>query len=83
MYTGCSHQVNVLRRRSPNRLAFSNLDHLIFAGLYAVAPRIVSAWRLSSPRRSSVGIVPAFACSGVGSRSHAAADQRCRSKFAG
>jgi hypothetical protein len=27
------HQVNVLRRKSPKRLAFSNLDRLIFARL--------------------------------------------------
>ena len=44
------HQVNVLRRRSPKRLAFSNLDRLIFAGLYAVAPRIVSALAIVAPQ---------------------------------
>ena len=33
----------MIRRRSPKRPAFSNLDRLIFAGLYAVAPRIVSS----------------------------------------
>jgi hypothetical protein len=44
------HQLNVLRRRSPKRLAFSNLDRLIFAGLYAVAPRIVSALAIVEPR---------------------------------
>ena len=38
------HQVNVLRRRSSKRLAFSNLDRLIFAGLYAVAPRILECF---------------------------------------
>jgi transposase InsO family protein len=43
------HQVNVLRRRSPKRLAFSNLDRLIFAGLYAVAPRILSALAIVEP----------------------------------
>ena len=37
------HQLNVLRRKSPKRLAFSNFDRLIFAGLYRIAPRIVNA----------------------------------------
>jgi hypothetical protein len=27
------HQLNVLRRKSPKRPAFSNLDRLVFAGL--------------------------------------------------
>ena len=44
------HQVNVLRRRSPKRLAFSNVDRLIFAGLYAVAPRILSALAIVEPQ---------------------------------
>jgi hypothetical protein len=35
------HQLNVLRRKSPKWLAFSNFDRLIFAGLYRIAPRIV------------------------------------------
>src|SRR2546423_9110573 len=28
------HQLNVLRRKSPKRLAFGNVDRLVFAGLY-------------------------------------------------
>jgi hypothetical protein len=32
------HQLNVLRRKSMKRLAFSNFDRLIFAGLYRIAP---------------------------------------------
>ena len=28
------HQLNVLRRKSPKRVAFSNFDRLVFAGLY-------------------------------------------------
>ena len=30
------HQLNVLRRKSPKRLAFSNFDRLIFASLYRI-----------------------------------------------
>jgi hypothetical protein len=44
------HQVNVLRRRSSKQLAFSNLDRLIIAGLYAVAPRIQSALAIVEPQ---------------------------------
>ena len=37
------HQLNVLRRKSPKRLAFSNFDRLVFASLYRIAPRVVNA----------------------------------------
>jgi len=43
------HQLNVLRRKSPKRLAFSNFDRLIFAGLYQLAPRIVNALVIIEP----------------------------------
>jgi hypothetical protein len=36
------HQLNVLRRTSPERLALSNFDRLVFASLYWIAPRIVN-----------------------------------------
>jgi hypothetical protein len=72
------HQLNVLRRKSPKRLAFSKFDRLIFAGLYRIAPGVVH----TLGRLSSVGIVLVFACSGDGSRDIAAVDRRWRSKFA-
>ena len=37
------HQPNVLGRNSPERLAFSNFDPLVFARLYRIAPRAVNA----------------------------------------
>jgi len=43
------HQLNVLRRKSPKRLTFSNFDRLIFAGLYRIAPRIVNALVIIEP----------------------------------
>ena len=43
-------QPNALQRRSPKRLAFSNLDRLIFAGLYAVGPRILRSLAIVEPR---------------------------------
>src|SRR5215469_7580262 len=32
------HQLNVLRRKSPQRSTFTGIDRLVFAGLYRVAP---------------------------------------------
>jgi hypothetical protein len=43
------HQLNVLRRKSPKRLAFSNFDRPIFAGLYRIAPPIVNALIIIEP----------------------------------
>jgi hypothetical protein len=37
------HQLNVLRRKSPKRLTFSNFVRLVFATLYRFAPRVVHA----------------------------------------
>jgi hypothetical protein len=37
------HQLNLLRRKSPKRLAFSNFDRLIFASLYRIAPNVLNA----------------------------------------
>ena len=37
------HQLNVLRRKSPKRLAYRNFDRLIFAGLYRIAPNVLNA----------------------------------------
>ena len=33
------HQLNVLRRKAPKRMAFSAVDRLLFAGLYRLACR--------------------------------------------
>ena len=40
------HQLNVLRRKSPGRLAFSSIDRLVFAGMYALAPNILDALKI-------------------------------------
>ena len=42
------HHLNVLRRKSPGRLAFSSIDRMVFAGMYALAPNIARTpliWR--------------------------------------
>jgi hypothetical protein len=43
------HQLTVLRRKSPKRLAFSNFDRLIFTSLYRIAPRVVNALAIVEP----------------------------------
>ena len=43
------HQLNVLRRKSPKRLAFSNFDRLVFADLYWIAPGVVNALLIVEP----------------------------------
>jgi transposase InsO family protein len=43
------HQLNVLRRKSPKRLTFSNFDRLVFATLYRLAPRILDALAIVEP----------------------------------
>src|SRR6266851_2307890 len=43
------HQLNVLRRKSPKRLALRNLDRLVFAGLCWLVPRVVNALVIVEP----------------------------------
>jgi transposase InsO family protein len=43
------HQLNVLRRKSPERLTFRLLDRLIFVGLYRLAPKILDALAIVQP----------------------------------
>src|SRR3954453_14884663 len=43
------HQLNVLRRKSPKRLAFRSTDRLVFAGLYRLAPGGLDALKILKP----------------------------------
>jgi hypothetical protein len=42
-------QLNVLRRKSPARIAFSGFDRMVFAGLYALAPNVLDALKIVKP----------------------------------
>src|SRR6478672_9341226 len=42
-------QLNALRRKSPKRLPFSNVDRLVFAGLYRLAPGVLDALKILKP----------------------------------
>ena len=43
------HQLNVLRRKSPQRLTFTSIDRLVFAGLYRVVPGALDALKIVRP----------------------------------
>jgi hypothetical protein len=44
------HQLNVLRRKSPKRLAVGNVDRLVFTALYRVAPGVLDALKILKPQ---------------------------------
>jgi hypothetical protein len=71
----------VLRRKSPKRLAFSNVNRLIFVGLYRIAPRVLDALTIVEPE-TVVRWHRDAACSGDGSRDGAAAGPWSRWKSA-
>src|SRR5712664_2756352 len=43
------HQLNVLRRKSPQRLTFSSIDRLVFPGLYRLAPGVLDPLKIVRP----------------------------------
>jgi transposase InsO family protein len=43
------HQLNVLHRKAPKRLVFSNFDRFVFASLYRYAPSILNALVIVKP----------------------------------
>ena len=45
------HQLNVLRRKSPKRFVFSNIDRLVFAGVYGLMPSVRNALKNSQSLR--------------------------------
>jgi hypothetical protein len=43
------HQLNILRRKSPKRPVLGSVDRLVFAGLYGLAPCVLSALAVVRP----------------------------------
>ena len=43
------HQLNVLRRKSPRRVALNNIDRLVLTGLYYLAPQLLDALKIVKP----------------------------------
>jgi hypothetical protein len=43
------HQLNVLRRKAPKRVVFSNFDRFVLASLYRIAPDVLNALVIVKP----------------------------------
>ena len=43
------HQLNVLRRKSPKRMALGNIDRVVLIGLYRLAPMVLEALKIITP----------------------------------
>src|SRR5215475_10638477 len=43
------HQLNVLRRKSPKRVALSSIDRLLLVALYRLSPRVLDALKIIRP----------------------------------
>ena len=43
------HQLNVLRRSAPKRVELNNIDRLVFAGIYRLAPQVLDALQIIKP----------------------------------
>jgi hypothetical protein len=43
------HQLNVLRRKSPKRVAIGNIYRLVFCGLYRLSPKVLDALKIFRP----------------------------------
>ena len=76
------HQLSVLRRKSPTRVSFSNIDRLVFAGLYRLAPGVLDALKIVKPETVIRWHPPASEPIGGGNHDRAVAGQRHRRKSA-
>ena len=43
------HQLNILHRRSPKRVALGKIDRLVFCGLYRLSPTVLDALKILQP----------------------------------
>ena len=43
------HQLNVLRRKSPKRMALGNIDRVVLIGFYRLAPKVLEAVKIITP----------------------------------
>src|SRR5260370_1134473 len=47
------HQLNVLRRKAPKRVALSSIDRLLLVGLYRIAPEVLDALKIITTQARS------------------------------
>src|SRR5438128_1833508 len=69
------HQLNVLRRKSPKRVAVSSIDRLLLVGLYRLAPGILEALKIIRPETLALE-VPTARRSAGDSSGHSPAHSR-------
>jgi hypothetical protein len=43
------HQLNILRQKSPKRVVFTDVNRLVFAGLYHLVPGVLKALKIVKP----------------------------------
>jgi hypothetical protein len=72
------HQLIVLRRRLHGRVRVTNHDRRFFIQLYRWFPSILQVLTIIRPATLVVGIGPAFAATGGGSRAHWEGDRRSK-----
>jgi hypothetical protein len=71
------HQLNVLRRKSVKRPTFGSIDRLIFAGLYGLAPNLLSALAIVRPETVIRWHRAVFVCIGDGSQNRRVVVRSC------
>src|ERR1043166_4770648 len=76
------HQLNVLRRKSPKRVAVSSIDRLLLVGLYRLAPGILEALKIIRPETLLRWHRAGFEPIGVGSPDRAEVGRRQQRTFA-
>ena len=75
------HQLNVLRRESPERIVLTNVGRLVFVALYGLAPKVLDALKILKPETVIRCIAAASAPIGVGNPSHGVGGALYRPKF--
>ena len=75
------HQLNVLRQKSRKRVVFTDVDRLLFAGLYHLAPGVLNALKIVKPETVIRWHRAASGPIGAGDRGRAG--RRPRSSYAG
>ena len=76
------HQLNVLRRTSPKRVALNNIDRLLLVGLYRLATGVLDALKIVRPETLMCWHRAGFEPIGAGNADRAAAGRRQRRTFA-
>ena len=75
------HQLNVLSREAPKRVAFNSIDCSVLAGLYRLVPGVLDALKILKSETVIRWHRAGFRTIGAGNREHAVADRRHSWRF--